>query len=67
MPDSFERRTQVAIHAYVLLEALVLHFEKEIPFAENIAQTVGALLRLIVFFGRGARLPLRHAGRRRER
>src|SRR5580658_3176123 len=47
----FREAHQVAIDADVLLEALVLHFEEEILFAENIAQAVGAFLSLIVFFG----------------
>ena len=42
---------EVAIDADVLLEALILNFEEEISFAENIAQAVGAGLCLFVFFG----------------
>ena len=47
----FREAHEVAIDADVLLETLVLHFEEEISFAENIAQAVGAFLGLIVFFG----------------
>ena len=41
---------QVAIHAHILLQPLVLHFQKEISLAENIAQPVGAGFGLLVFF-----------------
>ena len=51
MPDSLREADEVAVDARVLLEALVLDFEEEIAFAENIVQTVGVRAGLIVLFG----------------
>ena len=50
MPVSRESCDQIAVDARLHLQALVLHFEKEISLAENIAQPVGVRPRLLVFF-----------------
>ena len=42
---------QIAIDPNVLFEPLVLHFEEEILFPENIAQAVRSYFRLVVFLG----------------
>ncbi len=48
----FGEADQIAIDANVLFEALVLHFEKEILLAENVAQAMRVGFGLIVFFGK---------------
>ena len=47
----FRQPHQVAIDARLDFQPLVLHFEEEIAFAENIAQAVGVRARLVVFLG----------------
>src|SRR6202008_4364404 len=38
---------QIAIHGLVDIEALILHFEEEITFAENVTQAVSGVARVV--------------------
>ena len=45
----FRETDQVAIHVFFDRQSLVLNFEEEIAFAENVAQAISIFARLIVF------------------
>ena len=46
----FREADEVLIDALFDFQALVLNFQEEIPFAENIAQPVGVFARLVELF-----------------
>jgi len=48
-PRFLRQPHQIAVHSRLHVDSLVLHFEKEIPLAENIPQPVRVRLRLVVF------------------
>ncbi len=50
MPVSFDKAHELRIHALLNFEALILNLQKEILLAENIAQPVGVVARLVVLF-----------------
>ena len=64
----FGQAHQVAVHANVLFEALVLHFEEEILFAENVAEAMRVGFGLVVLVGedRVGHFPAQAGGQRNQ-